>query len=279
MKYSLAALALAVTAVSADSLIPSGISSTCSTYLNKLNSDTTVQSCLKSLVDASSAFSPASTSTGEVKTTIKSMCDKSACTSSFRAELNAFSTACKTDFAKSADVLNLYDLLYVATPLAESICEVDSATQDYCVQRIAQESQSKVSAGTNTASIGNSTNLATVYTPVASTYKDTNLPFLFLNPSMDNKTFCGSCASAIMINYISFENANPYGYAPLNKSPILGGQSALYTAMTQKCPAAFIANIDTRSNPTVSANGALQRTGVPALATVVLGAMAVVFAA
>jgi hypothetical protein len=117
-----------------------------------------------------------------------------------------------------------------------------------------------------------------VVRPNATTYLDTNLPFLFLQETTATTALCSSCASAIMIAYMSWETKAPYAAGGVGKSPTLANQFALYEAMTKQCPASFVATVNSsvtgQTNPT---SGALSASPVPAFAAVVVGALATVF--
>jgi hypothetical protein len=80
---------------------------------------------------------------------------------------------------------------------------------------------------------------ATIITPNATTYRNTNLPFLFLDPSMSSKALCTPCTREIMVAYIKWESKQPYALG-LSQSPILGGQSALWSAINSTCGATYV---------------------------------------
>ena len=80
---------------------------------------------------------------------------------------------------------------------------------------------------------------ATIITPNATTYRNTNLPFLFLDPTMSSSALCTPCTREIMVAYIKWESRQPYALG-LSQSPILGGQSALWNAINSTCGATFV---------------------------------------
>jgi len=81
--------------------------------------------------------------------------------------------------------------------------------------------------------------IATIITPNATTYRNTNLPFLFLDPAMSSKALCTPCTREVMVAYIKWESRQPYALG-LSQSPILGGQSALWAAINSTCGAAYV---------------------------------------
>jgi len=91
----------------------------------------------------------------------------------------------------------------------------------------------------STASRRDTTNTTTALIPNVTTYRDTDLVFLFLEPSMSTTQLCTTCTRNILTPYITFESSLPY--APgLNSSLLLGGQSALYNAILEDCPTGFM---------------------------------------
>ena len=84
-----------------------------------------------------------------------------------------------------------------------------------------------------------SVNLATIITPNTTTYRTTNLPFLFLQPTMGSSALCTPCTREVMVAYIKWESAYPYALG-LSNSPILGGQSALWSSINSTCGPSYI---------------------------------------
>ncbi|KAK8843994.1 hypothetical protein IAR55_006787 [Kwoniella newhampshirensis] len=309
MKYAVLGLALAGLSQAAVNgttvLIPSNITSSCSTFLTTLNSDATLASCVTPLINATASFSPTAAtnlSEDDINYTLASICKTNAgCSdSTIRGWLANFYSQCYAELtsanAYNAQVRELYDILYVVNPLKDAVCSIDSSNQDYCINGIvASESLSNstgsanstaamngTAAGNNTllvnfAATGSvlspvqlaaqnlyieistsasalkkrvvdtvlarraaqSVNMATIVAPNATTYKSTNLPFLFLQPSMNSKALCTPCTREVMVAYVQWETQVPYALG-LKQSPILGGQSALWTAINGTCGPAFV---------------------------------------
>lgn len=84
-----------------------------------------------------------------------------------------------------------------------------------------------------------STNIPTVITPNVTTYRNTNLPFLFLQPSYPSAQLCTPCTREIMVAYIKWETQVPYALG-LAQSPTLGGQIELWNAITGTCGANYV---------------------------------------
>jgi hypothetical protein len=120
---------------------------------------------------------------------------------------------------------------------------------------------------------------ATVITPNSTTYRTTNLPFLFLQPSFTSSQLCTPCTREIMVAYIKWESAVPYALG-LSASPILGGQLALWNAINSTCGTNYVNAINAEvgviaaaSNMTSGAGSLLLGSGSSAsVYTAVLGA-------
>ncbi|EAL20062.1 hypothetical protein CNBF3880 [Cryptococcus deneoformans B-3501A] len=331
MKYALFALVLAG-AVSAQSnstanstesiLIPANITSSCSSFLSELNSDSTLSSCVTPLINATASFSPTAVASANltedtINYTLASICKGTGgCDdSTIRKWLGKFYSECYAELTSStgynSEVRELYDILYVVNPLKAAVCAVDSSNQEYCVNEIVQsESISSnstasnstaaddASASTNATALfasfaaadsalspvevavsnlyievssaasslkkrfldtvlsrraAQSVNMATIITPNVTTYKNTNLPFLFLQSSMDSSALCTPCTREVMVAYIKWETQMPYALG-LRQSPILGGQSALWSAINSTCGTAYVNAITSEVGSTLSSS-------------------------
>ncbi|WVQ73625.1 hypothetical protein IAR50_003205 [Cryptococcus sp. DSM 104548] len=116
-----------------------------------------------------------------------------------------------------------------------------------------------------------SVNMATIITPNATTYKSTNLPFLFLQPTLSSSALCTPCTREVMVAYIEWETQVPYALG-LSKSPILGGQSALWSAINSTCGTAFVNAIKSQAGSsltTSSTSGAESVQGVAGMTALV----------
>jgi len=292
-------------------LIPSGISSQCSTFLDQLNSDAELASCVQPLINATASFSPTSGAnlTGsDINYTLASICKStSGCSdATIRTWLSSFYSSCQPELTSAdsynAEVRKLYDILYVVNPLQGAVCAIDSANQEYCVNEIiaaekagnssssssAVSGSASASASASASGIANNTliqnlaavpglsssvtfaaehlyvtitesasalsrrvfnlisarqsqaqSYATIITPNTTTYGSTNLAFLFLAPDFPAASLCTPCTREVMVAYIKWESKQPYALG-LSQSPILGGQSELWSAINSTCGSAYI---------------------------------------
>ncbi|CAD6579423.1 MAG: hypothetical protein CYPHOPRED_000883 [Cyphobasidiales sp. Tagirdzhanova-0007] len=86
--------------------------------------------------------------------------------------------------------------------------------------------------------------------PNATTFRSSNLPFLFLSGSMTSAQLCTPCTQSIFAAYVSFESQFPYSQG-LSKSPILGGQVDLWNDIGGVCGSGFLSAITAESGSTV----------------------------
>ena len=181
--------------------------------------------------------------------------------------LSQFYTDCSAELSGSSsntDVIRLYDVLYAVVPFKAAACTKDDSG-DYCVTKIGSGSSTSASASSGSKSVSSNSNTfdllknnlveqsgstlarrATVVQnvtaaliPNTTTFRTTGLPFLLLTPSTDSSELCMSCTRSVLTAYINFEQDIPY--APgLTNSPILGGQTDLYNAVTSACGSSFM---------------------------------------
>jgi len=146
----------------------------------------------------------------------------------------------------------MYDVLYAVLPMRTAACSKGD-DGSWCVMAPATTTR-EISDDVGGSSLSVSDLLSLLYTddsaltrrdevsaimPNTTTYQTTNLPFLFLTPSLDNTTLCTTCARDVLTAYIDFESDIPY--APgMSNSQILSSQNDLYNAITSKCPAGFL---------------------------------------
>lgn len=160
MKSASAAVALGLATVayaqsstqSAATGIPTNVSQACSSFLDTLNGDTNINSCLAKLVDATSDFNPSSSngaSAASITSVLSTICASSftACDSSvIRGRLADFYGACQADMLGTngdgsngnQSLIDIYDVLYILTPLKNAICAKDGG--QYCINKIASGS-------------------------------------------------------------------------------------------------------------------------------------------
>jgi len=177
-----------------------------------------------------------------------------------RSKLTEFKDACSAELTGATPdptVVQNYDTMYAMYPFKDAMCSKDADTQAYCVLNI----------GTGSSTTGTTSNIATgpsesvafaaahlekayvrkrasgqtvVVNP--GTYRTTNLMYLFTSPDMNAGELCTSCTQQIVSKYVAFESSTPYALG-LKNSPLLGGQSDLWTAIQEKCPASFLTEV------------------------------------
>ena len=225
------------------------------------------------IVNATSAFSPLANSTNAsssaVTSALSTLCSSSSTCSAtdVRGQLSSFYSSCTNELTGDSpnnDVIRIYDVLYTITPLKQAVCSKDDSG-NYCVNQVSSSATSSISgAGSKSVSStqqgvyelvqnnlfsyaeGSSfskrgeddENLAGLI-PNTTTYRSSNLAFLFLNSEMSSDELCVSCTRSVLSAYISFEQTVPYALGIAN-SPMLGGQSDLYNAVTNTCGSSFL---------------------------------------
>jgi hypothetical protein len=245
--------------------VPDSASSACTTYLNKLNSDTALSGCLTPLITAMSSYTGSgSGSASALSKTLNNLCASNACSASMmRSKLTEYKDACSAELTGAnpdSIVIQNYDIMYAMIPFKTAMCAKDADTQAYCLLNI----------GTGSSTAGTTSNIATgpsesvtyardhltnayvasrkrasgqtVLVPNTDTYRNTNLMYLFTSPDMNSGELCTSCTQQIVSKYVAFESSTPYALG-LKNSPLLGGQSELWSAITEKCPASFLTEV------------------------------------
>jgi hypothetical protein len=251
----------ATTSTSSSSMIPSGISQSCQSFLTSLDTNSDLASCLSAVSTATSAFSPGSTvapSSAAVTSALDQLCSDSvdgACSQTvIRPLITDFYNACSAELTtKEVDaVLRIYDVLYTFLPMQQSICSKDDSG-NWCVMAPTTTTREVSDTVTGSPSFSLAQLLSFLYVdnsalkrrddstflPNITTFQKTNLPYLFLDPDLDATSLCTTCSRNVLTAYINFESNVPY--APgLNNSVLLNNQTALYNAIQKKCPSGFL---------------------------------------
>lgn len=278
------------------SIIPTtGVSSGCSSFLTTLNNDTAIQTCTAPLLSATQFYANATSAaknstaanTTSSATALSSSLEKLCATNTgcdsglIRQLLSQFWTACDSEIrAKNADVLAIYDVLYLLNPFHEAVCTRDDSN-NYCVLNIASDSASQNS--TTKRSLSTEEGQLHRRQAVASenlngtSLGSSNIAFLFLKTISDKAVLCSSCAKNVMASYISFETSIPYAIGLAN-SNILGNQAALYKAMQDTCGADFTTAVNTVAGTTAfaSVSGSVVSSSVQMAATLIMASIAAV---
>jgi len=277
----LASVALAQTASTATSpLIPSGLSSGCSQFLNTLNSDNSLSGCLNALISATSQLLNSTSAAPAVSSVVSSVCSASSqCSAAvLRPDLTSFYQSCSDDLAVNPipDLVSLYDAFYTIIPLSQSICAKDDSGNS-CVGQI-KANVASASLYTNVGSAGQ-----TVLKPNAQTIASDNIIFLGLNANLPKEQLCTACTRNVLTSYINFQTSTPYGPG-MSNTEFFTGQSALYSAVQTQCGSSFLAGTVAAGSLSGSVVGgsssdAPRNAARVGALTVILGALAAVFAA
>lgn len=239
--------------------------------MTSLDSDQSLLTCSSALVKATSAFGAGSTSSNPSASTVNAALNtfcgaSSSCSEDLlRSKLTAFYAACQPELTTAAnkDVIRTYDVLYALFPLVKSVC---SKADDgkYCVIELGSSTGSssngaspsgKVQLVKSTPDVDLKQVQANLWSPASSspvarrdeqafypnttTFHDSNILFLLLKPSLSSDELCVSCTRSVLSAYIDFESAIPY--APgIAASPLMSGQTDLYTAVTTTCGPSFL---------------------------------------
>jgi hypothetical protein len=150
-------------------------------------------------------------------------------------------------------VVDIYDVLYLLAPMKDATC-AKADDDSWCVMQSVTTTRDLSNEVSETETLAVSDLLHLLYTdnaalkrraavsaivPNITTFHDTNLAFLFLNPSLDADKLCTGCSRNVLQAYMNFESNMPY--APgLSASQILDTQGDLYNAITTKCPSGFL---------------------------------------
>ncbi|KAH9035679.1 hypothetical protein EDB84DRAFT_1577938 [Lactarius hengduanensis] len=255
---SLVPLALAQANTTANSLIPSDISSTCQAFYVQLNANAALTSCLKPLISSTSAFSagsnPTTISPSIISSSLDSICSSAnTCDATLiNTQLGLFLKACQTELTstKTADVILTYDVMYTFGLLQESLCQKDDSGKYCALSMTSSQSTTKRSS-----SLGRRDSQVAIV-PNVDKYSKENIAFLGMQPTnMTADQLCTSCTRKIMNLYTSQLNTVPYGPG-ISFTVLLSGQPALYAAINSKCGASFLSG-------QVQAAGALQTGAAP----------------
>ncbi|KAF5375389.1 hypothetical protein D9615_007942 [Tricholomella constricta] len=245
MFKSFAIISLVTTAALAQSssVVPSGISQGCSTFLNNLNTDKGLTTCLSALAAATADYRPGSDatkspSTAKIGSTLGNLCSSSVTTNCpdglIRGNITNFYSACSAELTSNpnTDVISIYDILYTISPLKTAACSKDDSG-NYCV------TQAKLPASGQTAAEVQQVLAGPSLAPNTTAFRTYNIPFFFLQSSLPSSELCNVCTRNIMTAYMNFEAKVPY--APgLGKSILLANQPELYQGIQSTCGSTFL---------------------------------------
>jgi hypothetical protein len=241
-------------------LIPTGISPSCSAYMAKLDSDPQILSCTKAFTTAAANFGVGSGSgnatASAVTSALNNLCPSlSACSEGIvRSQLTDFYAACSNELTASPnnDVIRAYDVLYVLRPLSKAVC-TKGDSGNYCVLEVGSTNSTAknlLASGSSESSPSDGLWLPVtsknsrraeqqVVIPNLEHFKSANLVFLGIQPSLAAEELCKPCTRNVLNEYIQFTSSLPY--APgITNSPLMGGETALYKSVQEKCGAPFL---------------------------------------
>lgn len=237
MFKSLTVVSLVASVAVAQSLVPSGISDGCSAFLKELNTDANLSKCTTALSTALTAFAPGASSANAdaVAKGLDTLCGDSVAsecpTGVFASKITGFYSACSEELTSksNADVIKIYDVLYVVPAMRTAVCSKDDSG-NWCA------ASATPADGTSADSLQSAlyTKNGETIVPNTSTFTKNNIPFLFASTSSSKEALCTTCTRNVLNAYIQHESNLPY--APgLQKSQLLGSQTELFTAVTEKC--------------------------------------------
>lgn len=237
--------------------IPSGISQTCQAFYVQLDANTTVSSCLKPLISATSAFgvnATAATITNSIiSSTLGNICSNTCDPTIVDAQLALFYQSCQPELTSSkvSGVLLTYDVLYAAVPFLQAVCQKDKSG-NYCVLNMTSPSTSTTK---RSSELDRRDGTQQPFVPNAVQYGKDNLLFLGLQPNLSSVQLCTDCTRNVVNVYTAQLNRIPYA-SGLSSSSLFSGESALYAAINSKCGPSFLSG-------EVKAAGALSTGAAP----------------
>jgi hypothetical protein len=230
--------------------IPTGISSTCTSFLQAFDSNADIKAAVGPINEALSAFSAdkySSATQQQLESALSATCGASFSESAFKQQLQDFATDCADDLTgpnANRDVQEVYDRVYSLPALRRAICAKDDKG-GWCAANLPSGSSSDINMG----------NSADPDAAVSTMFDGTDLAFLFVDSDASKDTLCVPCTRSIILAYTSWEAANPYALG-LSKSRILGGQPDLWNGIKTTCGNSFLTTQSGNSGP-INVGGSL----------------------
>src|SRR6266550_924495 len=157
-KFSLASQTSS-NSTTANPLIPSGISANCAQFLNNLDNNSTISTCVNALLNATSQFAPGgnagSASSASITDALDAIHSTNLCPEYlFRGKLAEFYSQCPEELTTSnsvTGVINIYGVLYAVLPFVGAICSKDD-NDNYCLlEKISSSSPSSLASDIGTS--------------------------------------------------------------------------------------------------------------------------------
>ncbi|KAJ7271081.1 hypothetical protein C8J57DRAFT_1130116 [Mycena rebaudengoi] len=291
--FVLLATAAVASAASSNPYIPEGISAGCSSYLDTLNSDSSLASCTTTLITASSSFGPGANATtatpskASITAALEKVCSSSTsatCSSSVIGDkLATFAMKCSPELTSTpnARVKLIYDTFYSLLPLLATVCSKDDSGA-YCLLSAKPSGTDGKTLLVSTPLARRAADTVTAYMPNADTIGSSNLLFLFLNGDLPKDALCTSCTRSVLSKWIGFETNTTY--APgLGQSVLMKNQGSLYSGVLATCGQDFLTQAVQAQGGLGNTDGlgesgalAIRASGVMALLVGALGVAAVV---
>ncbi|KAJ7573984.1 hypothetical protein C8J56DRAFT_980422 [Mycena floridula] len=224
---------VAVSLFAAAAAASTTISSACTSYMNDLNSETPLSSCMSAISTATAGSSSLSgtTLTGTLGNLCSSAVSDKCSEVLIRSTLSSFADACGDDMATNTDIANLYDTMYSVYPFWGAICAKDD-NGDYCLASASSSSSAKAIENSISYTPGASNSLAPNTTVIGAS----NLLFMLLTDPQSSD--CNTCTRKIVQPYLSFNADAPYS-SGIKNSPMLYGLSDLGSKITAACGSNF----------------------------------------
>ncbi|KAH7102872.1 hypothetical protein BKA62DRAFT_699044 [Auriculariales sp. MPI-PUGE-AT-0066] len=267
------ALLARVSAQHDDSDVSVTLDSGCKSFLDALDTNDKLATCLKSVTDATSAFSSVddslAASSADVEGALNTLCASTACaTEDIASLLTQFAAACPTDLVNVQDVSAQYDMLYNLVPIKNSLCIKDGAT--FCALK-------KAVVGPADALQLPDGDMSQIVMANLDAMGAANLGFLFMRPDSPVTALCSTCFQDVLAAYVDWEDTIPYEIG-VNLSPLLQGQAQLWASVTTNCSAEVAANVAVKGGAAPESAASLRATVPASLAAAAVALVAGVFA-
>lgn len=277
--FAAAALAQGPASSLEQSIIPGGLSDSCTSFLMNVDEDGLFSTCTEPLISAASLYMKASKNSTAARTALRSTledtcrpsggCDRAL----VRQYLAKFWDECADDLETNAGVKDIYDYIYMFVPFRDAVCARDG--DEYCVLslvpqnlRAIKQLQAQRLEALRTQQLA--LNASDVLVEQA---------FLFLGPASNASIMCSTCAKEVLAAYVAFEMSAPYALG-LDRSDVLGKQHAIFAHAQDICGDRFVADVGNRAGSGVYTEAALRAGAAslhPSLLYIAAAALAAAF--
>lgn len=262
------------------SIIPGGLSDSCTSFLMNVDEDGLFSTCTEPLIDAASLYMKASKKNSTAaRTALRSTLDDTCRPSGgcdralVRQYIAKFWDECADDLETNAGVKDIYDYIYMFVPFRDAVCARDG--DEYCVLglvpqnlRAIKQLQAQRLEALHTQQLA--LNASDVLVEQA---------FLFLGPASNASVMCSTCAKEVLAAYVAFEMSAPYALG-LDRSEVLGKQHVIFAHAQDVCGDRFVADVGNRAGSGVYTEAALRAGAAslhPSLLYIAAAALAAAF--